>query len=50
MLLGMARPTSGTARVFGLDAAGQSSSVEIRARTGFVSEDKDLYDYMTVAR
>ena len=25
-----------------------SASVEIRRRTGFVSEEKDLYDYMTV--
>jgi ABC-2 type transport system ATP-binding protein len=49
LLLGMARPTSGQARVFGLDADTQPSSVEIRRRTGFVSDDKDLYGYMTVA-
>jgi ABC-type multidrug transport system ATPase subunit len=49
LLLGMARPASGQARVFGLDAHVQASSVEIRRRTGFVSEDKDLYNYMTVA-
>ena len=49
VLLGMARPTSGRARVFGLPADAQESSVEIRRRTGFVSDDKDLYDYMTVA-
>jgi ABC-2 type transport system ATP-binding protein len=48
MLLGMSRPTSGGARVFGLDAASRSDSVTIRLRTGFVSEDKDLYDPMTV--
>jgi len=48
MLLGMTRPTSGAARVFGLAADGVRSSVEIRCRTGFVSEDKDLYDYMRV--
>ncbi len=48
LLLGMARPTSGTARVFGLPADVQASSVEIRRRTGFVSDDKDLYGYMTV--
>jgi ABC-2 type transport system ATP-binding protein len=34
--------------VFGLDAAEPERSVEIRRRTGFVSEDKDLYDFMTV--
>src|SRR5919108_2932476 len=49
LLLGMARPTSGEARVFGLRADTQASSVAIRQRTGFVSEDKDLYGYMTVA-
>jgi ABC-2 type transport system ATP-binding protein len=49
LLLGMARPTGGHARVFGLPAADDQASVEIRRRTGFVSDDKDLYDYMTVA-
>jgi len=48
VLLGMARPTSGTARVFGLAADVPSTSVDIRRRTAFVSEDKDLYDSMTV--
>ena len=47
VLLGMARPTSGEARVFGLSSSGQDG-VEIRRRTAFVSDDKDLYDYMTV--
>jgi ABC-2 type transport system ATP-binding protein len=48
MLLGMVRPTRGQARVFGLAADSRDSSVEIRRRTGFVSEDKGLYDYMDV--
>jgi ABC-2 type transport system ATP-binding protein len=48
VLLGMARPTSGEVRVFDLAAGDANASVEIRRRTGFVSEDKDLYDYMTV--
>ncbi len=48
VLLGMVHPTSGQARVFGLDAASPSASVEIRRRTGFVGEDKDLDGYMTV--
>ena len=48
VLLGMAGPTGGSARVFGLAADGQETSVEIRRRTGFVGEDKELYDYMTV--
>jgi len=48
ILLGMARPTGGQARVFGLAADGEEPSVEIRRRTGFVGDDKDLYNYMTV--
>jgi ABC-2 type transport system ATP-binding protein len=45
VLLGMSHPTSGEARVLGLPA----DSTEVRRRTGFVSEEKDLYDFMTVA-
>jgi ABC-2 type transport system ATP-binding protein len=48
VLLGMARPTSGHARVFGLAADVPEQSLQIRRRTGFVSEEKDLYDSMTV--
>jgi ABC-2 type transport system ATP-binding protein len=48
VLLGMSRPTSGHARVFGLAADSPDASVAIRRRTGFVSEEKDLYDLMTV--
>ena len=48
ILLGMARPASGHARVFGRAADAPEASVDIRRRTGFVSDDKDLYDYMTV--
>lgn len=48
ILLGMTRLTSGHARVFGLAADAPEASVEIRRRTGFVSDDKDLYGYMTV--
>jgi ABC-2 type transport system ATP-binding protein len=48
LLLGMVRPTGGYAQVFGLAADRQQASVDIRRRTGFVSEEKDLIDYMTV--
>jgi ABC-2 type transport system ATP-binding protein len=48
ILLGMVRPTGGRARVFGLDANAPEASVAIRLRTGFVSEEKDLIDSMTV--
>ena len=34
--------------MFGLPVRERDSSVAIRRRTGFVSEDKDLYDLMTV--
>jgi ABC-2 type transport system ATP-binding protein len=49
MLLGMAHPTSGTARVFGLQASDPDAGVNIRRRTGFVSDEKELYDSMTAA-
>jgi ABC-2 type transport system ATP-binding protein len=48
LLLGMATATSGQARVFGLPAGDQEASVKIRQRTGFVSDDKELYGYMSV--
>jgi ABC-2 type transport system ATP-binding protein len=50
LLLGMARPTGGAARVFGLACEALDASVAIRRRTGFVSDDKALYDYLTVAQ
>jgi ABC-2 type transport system ATP-binding protein len=48
VLLGMVHPTSGAARVFGLASDAQATSVEIRRRSGFVSDEKDLYDFLTV--
>jgi ABC-2 type transport system ATP-binding protein len=48
ILLGMSRLTSGDARVFGLPASSPEANVAIRQRTGFVSEEKDLIDYLTV--
>jgi ABC-2 type transport system ATP-binding protein len=48
LLLGMAHPTQGQVRVLGLPADDQAASVSIRQRTGFVDENKALYDYMTV--
>ena len=48
VMLGMARPTGGRVHVFGLPADSPDASVDIRRRSGFVSEDKDLYDYMDV--
>jgi len=48
VLLGMVRPTSGVASVFGLPATDAKASLEIRKRAAFVSEDKDLYGGVTV--
>jgi len=48
ILLGMMRPTSGEARVFGRCAADATASVDIRRSVAFVGEDKPLFDYMTV--
>jgi ABC-2 type transport system ATP-binding protein len=48
MLLGMMRPTAGSGRIFDLRIDDPKDSIEIRRRVAFVSEDKRLYDYMTV--
>jgi ABC-2 type transport system ATP-binding protein len=50
MLLGMMRPTRGGGRVLGFDIADRRESVEMRRRVAYVSEDKRLYDYMTVSQ
>jgi len=49
VLMGMTRPTSGEARVFDLSPTDARAGVEIRSRCAFVSDQKDLYNYMTVA-
>jgi ABC-2 type transport system ATP-binding protein len=48
VLLGMARPSSGAARGFGTALDTPEASLALRRRTGFVSEEKELYDYMTI--
>lgn len=47
MLLGMVHPSAGSGRVLGLDIGNPRDSLVIRRRTAFVSEDKQLYPYMT---
>jgi ABC-2 type transport system ATP-binding protein len=47
-LMGLLRPDSGAARVFGIPIADADRSIEVRRRIGFVTEDKELYPYMTV--
>ncbi|MEO8128827.1 MAG: ABC transporter ATP-binding protein [Bryobacteraceae bacterium] len=48
MLLGMIRPTSGTATVLGHRIDDAKQSLEIRRKVAYVGEDKGLYAYMTV--
>jgi ABC-2 type transport system ATP-binding protein len=50
VLLGMVRPTSGSARVFGLAADDAAASVAIRRRSAFVSDEKELWRNLTVAQ
>ncbi len=45
-LLGLERPTSGTATVLRLDS--RKKGIEIRRRVGYVPEQTTLYDWMTV--
>jgi ABC-2 type transport system ATP-binding protein len=47
-LMGLLRPDSGVARIFGTPVSNADGSIEIRRRIGFVTEDKELYPYMTV--
>jgi len=47
-LMGLLRSDSGDAHVFGIPVADADRAVEIRRRIGFVTEDKELYPYMTV--
>jgi ABC-2 type transport system ATP-binding protein len=50
VLLGALRPSSGSAKIFGLPVDNEASSVAIRRRIGFVSESKDLFPGFTVAQ
>jgi ABC-2 type transport system ATP-binding protein len=45
LLLGLARPTAGSASVFGLDS--ERGSVEIRKRVGYLAQDPRYYEHMT---
>jgi ABC-2 type transport system ATP-binding protein len=48
MLLGMIRPSSGTGQVLGHRIDDEHESVCLRRKVAYVSENKQLYDYMTV--
>lgn len=47
-LLGLIKADGGSACIFGQPVANPNTGVAIRRRIGFVTEDKDLYPYMTV--
>jgi len=48
MLLGMIRPSSGTGQVLGHRIDDAKESLCLRRKVAYVSENKQLYDYMTV--
>jgi len=45
LLLGLIRPTSGTATIFGQDIV--KDSIQIRGRVGYLQQEPRFYDYMT---
>ncbi len=45
LLLGLARPTSGTGRIFGYDIV--KESIKIRQRVGYLAQEPRYYEYMT---
>jgi ABC-2 type transport system ATP-binding protein len=47
-LMGLLHSDSGTVQIFGETVLSADRSVELRRRIGFVTEDKELYPYMTV--
>jgi ABC-2 type transport system ATP-binding protein len=49
MLLGLMRPTKGTARVLGLDPASEAGLMRILDRVAFVPQRKQLYQWATPA-
>jgi ABC-2 type transport system ATP-binding protein len=50
LLMGLLRADSGRTRLFGSAIGRSGPGTELRRRIGFVTEDKELYPYMTVAQ
>ena len=50
VLMGMLRPDGGSARILGVPLSSGANAVQIRNRIGLVTEEKELYPYMTVAQ
>ena len=45
LMLGLTRPTAGTATIFGMDSV--TNSVDIRAHIGYLPQEPHFYEYMT---
>lgn len=45
LLLGLIRPSRGTAKIFGQDIV--ENSIQIRSRVGYLQQEPHFYDYMT---
>jgi ABC-2 type transport system ATP-binding protein len=50
LLLGMIRPDAGEFSLFGERVKSEASAIAARRRLAFVSEDKELYPFMTVSQ
>ncbi|MDQ2840247.1 MAG: ABC transporter ATP-binding protein [Acidobacteriota bacterium] len=48
LLMGILKPDGGSARVLGVPLSRSGDAAKLRQRIGFVTEDKELYPYMTV--
>ncbi len=48
LLMGLLSSDGGAVNVFGVPVSDPHNGIEIRRRIGFVTEDKELYPYMTV--
>ena len=49
LLMGILKASGGTAHVFGLPVSDAGAALKARHRIGLVTEDKELYPYMSVA-
>jgi ABC-2 type transport system ATP-binding protein len=50
ILMGLLKSSSGSVSIFGLPIDVAGNALDIRRRIGLVTEDKELYPYMTVAQ
>lgn len=48
--MGFLKADGGEARILGMPAGDLSAGIEIRRRVGLITEEKDLYPYMTVSQ